>query len=186
MRTGEVESPNTTFSRWRVLITSSSLASHLRHVLASHQTCNNEVRTHLSLQKDTPVRRDVCSTGRVFVADLGRATPSMCSSLSFRQRATEQLGAKAQRYLAGRVLDPERSSTQAEGGISPAWHGHWSHSQRAIRPRFCMCGGVKSPWLFRELLNSLCQAARVVEAGWIECSTFAGRTILLDRLLGAV
>jgi hypothetical protein len=51
---------------------------------------------------------------------------------------------------------------------------------------FALCGGVKSPWLFRELLNSLCQAARVVEAGWIECSTFAGRAILLDRFLGAV
>jgi hypothetical protein len=49
-----------------------------------------------------------------------------------------------------------------------------------------LCGGVKSPWLFRELLNSLCQAARVVEAGWIECSTFAGRAILLDRFLGPV
>jgi transposase InsO family protein len=32
---------------------------HLRHVLASYQ------RTHLSLQKDAPVRRDVCQTGRV-------------------------------------------------------------------------------------------------------------------------
>jgi hypothetical protein len=38
---------------------------HLRHVLASYQTYNNEVRTHLSLHKDAPVRRDVCRTGRV-------------------------------------------------------------------------------------------------------------------------
>jgi hypothetical protein len=37
----------------------------LRHVLASHQKYYNEVRTHLSLQKDEPVRRDVCRTGRV-------------------------------------------------------------------------------------------------------------------------
>jgi hypothetical protein len=37
---------------------------HLRHVLASYQKYN-EVRTHLSLQKDAPVRRDVCRTGRV-------------------------------------------------------------------------------------------------------------------------
>jgi hypothetical protein len=28
---------------------------HLRHVLASNQTYYNEVRTHLSLQKDAPV-----------------------------------------------------------------------------------------------------------------------------------
>jgi Integrase core domain len=38
---------------------------HLRHVLASYQKYHNEVRTHLSLQKDAPVRRDVCRTGRV-------------------------------------------------------------------------------------------------------------------------
>ena len=38
---------------------------HLRHVLASYQKYYNEVRTHLSLQKDAPVRRDVCRTGRV-------------------------------------------------------------------------------------------------------------------------
>jgi hypothetical protein len=38
---------------------------HLRHVLASYQTYYNEVRTHLSLHKDAPVRRDVCRTGRM-------------------------------------------------------------------------------------------------------------------------
>jgi SpoVK/Ycf46/Vps4 family AAA+-type ATPase len=38
---------------------------HLRHVLASYQKYYNEVRTHLSLQKDAPVRRDMCRTGRV-------------------------------------------------------------------------------------------------------------------------
>jgi hypothetical protein len=38
---------------------------HLRHVLASYQKYYNEVRMHLSLQKDAPVRRDVCRTGRV-------------------------------------------------------------------------------------------------------------------------
>jgi Integrase core domain len=38
---------------------------HLRHVLASYQKYYNEVRTHVSLQKDAPVRRDVCRTGRV-------------------------------------------------------------------------------------------------------------------------
>ena len=38
---------------------------HLRHVLASYQKHYNEVRTHLSLQKDAPVRRDVSRTGRV-------------------------------------------------------------------------------------------------------------------------
>jgi transposase InsO family protein len=37
----------------------------LRHVLASYQKYYNEVRTHLSLQKDAPVRCDVCRTGRV-------------------------------------------------------------------------------------------------------------------------
>jgi hypothetical protein len=32
---------------------------------ASYQKYYNEVRTHPSLQKDAPVRRDVCRTGRV-------------------------------------------------------------------------------------------------------------------------
>jgi hypothetical protein len=36
---------------------------HLRHVLKSYQKYYNEVTTHLSLQKDAPVRRDVCRTG---------------------------------------------------------------------------------------------------------------------------
>jgi transposase InsO family protein len=38
---------------------------HLRHLLASYQKYYNEVRTHLSLRKDAPVRRNVCRTGRV-------------------------------------------------------------------------------------------------------------------------
>ena len=38
---------------------------HLRHLLVSYQKYDNEVRTHLSLPKDAPVRRDVCRRGRV-------------------------------------------------------------------------------------------------------------------------
>jgi hypothetical protein len=38
---------------------------HHRHVLASYQKYYNEFGAHLSLQKDAPVRRDVCRTGRV-------------------------------------------------------------------------------------------------------------------------
>jgi hypothetical protein len=76
---------------------------HLRHVLASYQTCYNEVRTHRSLQKDAPVRRDVCRTGRVFVADLGRATPSICSSLSFRQGQPVRFGLIARSVAQNRL-----------------------------------------------------------------------------------
>jgi hypothetical protein len=71
---------------------------HLRHVLASYQKYYNEVRTHLPLQKDAPVRRDVCRTGcvrsspilgglqhqyvRVGVSDRDRgASPSDSSSI---------------------------------------------------------------------------------------------------------
>jgi hypothetical protein len=57
---------------------------NLPHVLASYQTCYNEVRTRLSLQKDAPIRRDVCRTGRVGSSPILAATPSICSSLSFR------------------------------------------------------------------------------------------------------
>ena len=38
---------------------------HLRHLLSSYQEYYNEVRTHLSLQKDAPTWRDVLRVGRV-------------------------------------------------------------------------------------------------------------------------
>ena len=38
---------------------------HLRHLLNSYQKYYNEVRTHLSLQKDAPIPRDTCRIGRV-------------------------------------------------------------------------------------------------------------------------
>ena len=38
---------------------------HLRHVLLSYMKYHNEVRTHLSLEKDAPVSRAVESAGRV-------------------------------------------------------------------------------------------------------------------------
>ena len=38
---------------------------HLRHVLQSYMNYYNEVRTHLSLEKDAPVSRAVESAGRV-------------------------------------------------------------------------------------------------------------------------
>src|SRR5215204_123059 len=45
---------------------------HLRHVLRSYQRYYNEARTHLSLNKDAPVPREVRALGRVLpVAVLG-------------------------------------------------------------------------------------------------------------------
>jgi transposase InsO family protein len=38
---------------------------HLRHRLVAYQKYYNEVRTHLSLQKDAPVRREVHRNGRI-------------------------------------------------------------------------------------------------------------------------
>ena len=38
---------------------------HLRHLLTSYQDYYNDVRTHLSLQKDAPSPREVCSVGCV-------------------------------------------------------------------------------------------------------------------------
>ena len=38
---------------------------HLRHLLTAYQKYYNEVRTHLSLRKDAPVRREVRRTGRI-------------------------------------------------------------------------------------------------------------------------
>jgi transposase InsO family protein len=39
---------------------------HLRHVLLSYMTYHNEARTHLSLDKDTPILREVQGVGRIF------------------------------------------------------------------------------------------------------------------------
>jgi transposase InsO family protein len=38
---------------------------HLHHLLHSYQRYHNEVRTHLSLNKDAPVSREVRAVGRV-------------------------------------------------------------------------------------------------------------------------
>jgi len=38
---------------------------HLRHVLLSYMNYYNETRTHLSLDKDTPVSRAVNRAGRI-------------------------------------------------------------------------------------------------------------------------
>jgi transposase InsO family protein len=39
---------------------------HLRHVLLSYMTYYNEARTHLSLDKDAPIPREVQGVGRIF------------------------------------------------------------------------------------------------------------------------
>jgi transposase InsO family protein len=43
---------------------------HLRYLLNSYQRYYNEVRTHLSVQKDAPIARDVQRTGRVIPVPL--------------------------------------------------------------------------------------------------------------------
>jgi hypothetical protein len=39
---------------------------HLRHVLLSYMTYHNEARTHLSLDKDAPIPREVQGAGPIF------------------------------------------------------------------------------------------------------------------------
>ena len=39
---------------------------HLRHVLLSYLTYYNEARTHLSLNKDAPIPRELQGVGRIF------------------------------------------------------------------------------------------------------------------------
>ncbi|MEA2923668.1 MAG: putative transposase [Alphaproteobacteria bacterium] len=41
---------------------------HLRHVLLSYMNYHNEVRTHLSLEKDAPVSRAVKLAGTILAA----------------------------------------------------------------------------------------------------------------------
>jgi len=43
---------------------------HLRHLLLSYQRYYNEVRTHLSLDKDAPVSRSVQAVGRIVAKSL--------------------------------------------------------------------------------------------------------------------
>jgi transposase InsO family protein len=43
---------------------------HLRHLLKSYQTYYNEVRTHLSLEKDTPIPRAVQTVGRTLAVPI--------------------------------------------------------------------------------------------------------------------
>jgi transposase InsO family protein len=38
---------------------------HLRHLLANYATCYNGVRTHLALDKDTPLHRPAQTVGRI-------------------------------------------------------------------------------------------------------------------------
>ena len=39
---------------------------HLRHVLLSYMTYHNETHTHLSLDKEAPIPRQVQGVGRIF------------------------------------------------------------------------------------------------------------------------
>ena len=84
---------------------------HLRHLFQSYQKYHNDVRTHLSLHKDAPVPREVRAAGHVLaVPILGRATPSICSSLSLRQgqqcplRESSRAVAQSQIQCVARVI----------------------------------------------------------------------------------
>ena len=39
---------------------------HLRHILLSYMTYHNDARTHLSLNKDTPIPREIQRFGQIF------------------------------------------------------------------------------------------------------------------------
>jgi transposase InsO family protein len=53
--------------RWEALDHTVVLGErHLRHVLLSFMKYHNEARTHLSLNKDTPVLRGVQAVGQIF------------------------------------------------------------------------------------------------------------------------
>jgi hypothetical protein len=57
---------------------------HLRHILLSYMKYHNEVRTHLSLEKDAPVSRAVERAGRVLRRPISRrATSRICPDLIY-------------------------------------------------------------------------------------------------------
>lgn len=52
---------------------------HLRHLLRCYASYYNQTRTHLSLNKDAPVRRAIHAVGRIDARPvLGGPTPSIC------------------------------------------------------------------------------------------------------------
>jgi Integrase core domain len=82
---------------------------HLRHLLKSYQNYYNEVRTHLSLQKDAPARRDICRAGRI------RSIPVLGglhhrSNLSFRQGQVTLRAKKTQKFALRSALRPNQFS----------------------------------------------------------------------------
>jgi transposase InsO family protein len=56
---------------------------HLRHVLLSYLKYHNEIRTHLSLEKDAPVSRAVKLADHSLPPGPGRAAPPICSDLTY-------------------------------------------------------------------------------------------------------
>src|SRR5437868_2753318 len=57
---------------------------HLRHMLRSYMNYHNEVRTHLSLEKDAPVSRGVeLARDHSLPPGPGRAAPPICSDLIY-------------------------------------------------------------------------------------------------------
>jgi hypothetical protein len=57
---------------------------HLRHVLLSYMKYHNEIKTHLSLEKDAPVSRAVKLAGTILCRPvLGRLAPPICSDLIY-------------------------------------------------------------------------------------------------------
>jgi len=50
-------------------------ASDTRHILLSYMNYHNEIRTHLSLEKDAPISRAVELADIFFAAQFSAATP---------------------------------------------------------------------------------------------------------------
>src|SRR5437899_2920864 len=61
-------------------------AEHLRRILTKYATYYNEIRTHLSLGKDAPCTRDLAVRRHCRPSNPRRATPSICTDLTFRKR----------------------------------------------------------------------------------------------------
>src|SRR5882672_1139751 len=74
---------------------------HLRHVLLLYMQYYNEVRTHLSLNKDAPVSRAVDRGAHSLSPNPGRTSSSICQNLIYDRH----------RY-AGRPVQTDRSSKQ--------------------------------------------------------------------------
>jgi hypothetical protein len=76
---------------------------HLRHILLSYMSYHNEIRTHLSLEKDAPVSRAVDRAGHIIAAQFSAGYITNMAEFDLRQ-AQRVPKRKSARYPSAAAL----------------------------------------------------------------------------------